>query len=103
MQDLTELCLRLGAEMLVLAKRCSSSNEGYDLLAEKLRTKAGLAKFAQFISHQGGDERVIENLELLPKAKSNYIVRSKISGYIQKINAEGISNIAMNLGAVEKH
>ena len=82
--DLTELCLRIGAEMLVLAGHSQTDAEAYQLLQEKLKSKAGLFKLRELISSQGGNPNVIDDLSILPQAQYQTFVKSERSGYIRR-------------------
>lgn len=97
--DLTELCLRIGAEMLVLAGHSQTDAEAYQLLQEKLKSKAGLFKLRELISSQGGNPNVIDDLSILPQAQYQTFVKSERSGYIRKIDALKIGKLVMQLGA----
>ena len=97
--DLTELCLRIGAEMLVLAGHSQTDAEAYQLLQEKLKSKAGLFKLRELISSQGGNPNVIDDLSILPQAQYQTFVKSERSGYIKKIDALKIGKLVMQLGA----
>ncbi|NMB39222.1 MAG: pyrimidine-nucleoside phosphorylase [Firmicutes bacterium] len=98
-QDLTELCLLLGAEMLVLADYTANVNEAYKLLKKKLKSKEGLVKLAEFVAYQGGNPKVIDEPSLLPQAEFKTVVKSQKSGYVSSIDTLKIGNIAMSLGA----
>lgn len=100
--DLTDLCLHLGAEMLVLAGHSPNQESGYKVVEQKLKSKAGLEKFRELISWQGGDPRVVGDLSLLPQASYQTEVRSRQSGYVSSIDALKIGSIAMQLGAGRK-
>jgi len=100
--DLTDLCLHLGAEMLVLAGHSPNQESGYKVVEQKLKSKAGLEKFRELISWQGGDPRVVDDLSLLPQASYQTEVRSRQSGYVSSIDALKIGSIAMQLGAGRK-
>lgn len=97
--DLTELCLRLGAEMLVLAEHSSDYQAAYDTLLEKLQTKAGLEKLRELIANQGGNPDVIDNPSLLPAADYQTVVTSSQSGFIKSIDALKLGSLVMQLGA----
>jgi len=97
--DLTELSLRIGAEMLVLAGHSATAEEAYEVLLEKLKTKAGLIKMQELISNQGGDPRVIDDPSLLPQAAYQTVIRSTHCGYIKSIDALKIGRLVMQLGA----
>src|SRR5690606_37777175 len=84
-EDLTELCLTLGAELLVLAGRVPAPEEGRALLAQLLQSGAGLEKFAELIEAQGGNPRVIENPDLLSRAPAVLPVRAPETGYVASI------------------
>ena len=100
--DLTDLCLHLGAEMLVLAGHSPNQESGYKVVEQKLKSKAGLEKFRELISWQGGDPRVVDDLSLQPQASYQTEVRSRQSGYVSSIDALKIGSIAMQLGAGRK-
>lgn len=101
--DLTELSLRLGAEMLVLSGHSLNPESAYELLQKKLKTKAGLNKLQEMIKYQGGDTKVITAPDLLlPQAKYKTLVKSNITGYVDSINSHGIGNFTMGLGAGRK-
>lgn len=98
-EDLTELCLVLGAEMVVLAGHAKNADEARRMLQNAIEDGRALAKFKAFVEAQGGDARVADDLSLLPKA---CVVKSFLSprdGVIQSIKAEAVGLIAMKLGA----
>lgn len=97
--DLTELCLVLGAEMVVLAGRAKDSAEARRMLEQALEDGSALAKWKEFVAAQGGDARVADDLSLLPKAR---VVKSFLApkdGVVQSIQADAIGLVAMQLGA----
>ena len=65
-KDLRELCLALGSEMLYLAGKAATPEEGQGILARLLDSGAALAKMVQWFKAQGGDPQVIDDPELLP-------------------------------------
>lgn len=102
-EDLRELCLSLGSLMLTLAGKAESAEEAGSILADVLDTGAALNKFADLVSHQGGDVRVIEAPDsVLPSARCLEAVPSVQSGYISEIDAEKIGIASMVLGAGRK-
>ncbi len=98
-KDLLELCLTLGANMVLLAKKANTLEEAKKILMETITSGKALAKLKEFVFAQGGDASCIDHIEKLPKAK--YVIPVKIheDGYVGKINAENIGIIAMELGA----
>lgn len=98
-KDLVELVLTLGSNMLLLAKKVNSFEEGKNLLCEKIKNGEGLEKFRQFIKYQGGDDSCIDNTSVLDTARIKKQVIATKSGIITKIHAEKVGIIAMELGA----
>ncbi len=98
-KDLEELCLELGAQMLLLAKKAGDLSEAKSMLKEAITSGKALDKFSQWIVAQGGDGSVTESYRCLPQAKivSDYL--AKESGYIFFVNAEEVGRAAMILGA----
>ncbi|NLJ83925.1 MAG: pyrimidine-nucleoside phosphorylase [Halanaerobiaceae bacterium] len=102
--DLTELSLLLGANMLLLAGRTGSYQEGYDLLQELLETGAALEQFARLIRAQGGEAGIIDDVNKLPQARFNYPVTAGEEGYISAIRTRelGLQSVEIGGGRARK-
>lgn len=98
-EDLTELCLILGSQMVLLANKASSLEEAKQLLQEAITSGRALDKFKQFIINQGGDASVVDDKERLPQAQFTVEVPAKTAGYVTKIVADELGTAAMWLGA----
>ena len=98
-KDLLELTLTLGSNMLILAGRVKDEEEGRKLLKENIENGKALEKLKEFIEAQGGDSSYVDDVSKFPQAKYIIEVKSNKSGYINKINAERLGLIAMELGA----
>jgi pyrimidine-nucleoside phosphorylase len=97
--ELREVCLTLGAHMLVMAGKAADFAAGYGELAALLDNKAALAKFAALAAAQGGNPDIITNRALLPLAASRHTVACPEDGIVQSIDAARIGYAAMILGA----
>lgn len=97
--DLTELCLVLGAEMVVEGGKARTSAEARTLLEHLLATGEALTKFRELVGAQGGDPRVADDLSLLPAAPVVRYMHAPAEGIIQRIHAEALGRVAMRLGA----
>ncbi|WP_435171143.1 pyrimidine-nucleoside phosphorylase [Paenibacillus glycanilyticus] len=97
--DLTELCLTLGAHMVVLGGKASTVAEAKGLLQSQLDNGEALAKFKQFVAAQGGDASVVDDVNRLPQAAELVEVKAASAGYIAAIDAEELGIAAMLLGA----
>lgn len=98
-QDLIELCLELGAWMLVAGQRVEDIQEGRQLLERTLHSGAAWAKFKEFVKAQGGDIQALEERRSLPIAKERMTFQAQKAGYIQRIDARKVGHLAMILGA----
>lgn len=97
--DLTELCLTLGAHMVVLGGKAATVEEARELLKQQIDNGAALTKFKQFIAAQGGDATVADDTSRLPQAPFIINVVAPSSGYVSTIDAEQLGLAAMLLGA----
>lgn len=97
--DLVDLCLELGSNMVVLAGKAKNTDEAKAMLMETIESGKALTKLKDFVKAQGGDESVIDDTTKLPKAKYILEVKANKNGVVNKINAENIGLIAMELGA----
>ncbi|MDO6451088.1 MULTISPECIES: pyrimidine-nucleoside phosphorylase [Oceanobacillus] len=98
-EDLTELCLTLGSQMVVLAKKAKNIDEARQLLQEALTNGKAFDKFKQFLESQGGNAEVADNPELLPQAKFKIDLPAKSAGKVAAIIADELGTAAMMLGA----
>lgn len=97
--DLTELCLTIGSQMVYLAGKASSLTEARNQLEVNLHNGKALNKFATLIQSQGGDARIIREPDLLPTANYQIPLPAQQSGTISSIAAEQIGVSALLLGA----
>jgi pyrimidine-nucleoside phosphorylase len=86
--DVRELSVELSAWMFYLGEKTKSVEEGRKLAERMISNGEAREKFRQCIRLQGGDERVIDQPELLPKAASHADVTSNASGTITATNCE---------------
>ncbi|MBW9153104.1 pyrimidine-nucleoside phosphorylase [Clostridium estertheticum] len=98
-EDLTELVLTLGSQMVVLAKKAKTLEEARKMLLEVIKNGKAIDKFKVFIKNQGGDESIVDNPEKLPQAKYKVDVPALTSGFVSNMVADEIGIAAMLLGA----
>ncbi|MCI1857581.1 MAG: pyrimidine-nucleoside phosphorylase [Sporolactobacillus sp.] len=98
-EDLTELVLTLGSQMVVLAKKAASLTEAKNKLKNALSTGRALEKFKSFVSNQGGDPSIVDHPDKLPQADYRIEVPAKSSGVVSGMIADEIGVAAMMLGA----
>lgn len=98
-EDLTELVLTLGSQMVVLAERANTLEEARQLLNEAIENGSALDKFKTFLENQGGDASVVNSPELLPTAEYQIDYKAKSSGVVSELIANEIGVASMMLGA----
>ncbi|ALS37666.1 pyrimidine-nucleoside phosphorylase [Enterococcus rotai] len=98
-EDLTELVLTLGSQMVVLAGKTDSLVEARKLLKGVIDDGSALVKFKQFIKNQGGNPEWVDDPSLLPQAKFEIDVVADSDGVVAEIVADNIGVAAMKLGA----
>ena len=98
-EDLTELCLVLGSQMIVVGEKAKTLEEAREMLEAVIKDGSALELFGCLIEAQGGDRAIIHDTSLLPTAKFQIPVLATRSGYITKMEADDIGIAAMLLGA----
>lgn len=97
-RDLTEISIELAANMLNLAGkeplevcRC--------MAREVIKNGKAFDKFKEMVHAQGGDVSVLDNSDAFPKAKVEYTIKAKKSGFIHKFDTEKVGIASAILGA----
>lgn len=98
-KDLLEVCMVLGTDMLKIAGIAQNDSDARAMLKDVLDSGKALQKFREFIKAQGGDERIVDDLSLLPQAKyvEQWVLDRDV--YIKDLMALDLGLIAMKLGA----
>jgi pyrimidine-nucleoside phosphorylase len=97
--DLLEVCLELGAEMVVLGGKAADAASARVLLLEGIRSGAALEKLRQMVAAQGGDASMVDHPDRLPGASLQADLLADRSGWITSLDAHEIGHAAMLLGA----
>ncbi|MEC1875756.1 pyrimidine-nucleoside phosphorylase [Bacillus subtilis] len=98
-EDLHELVLTLGSQMVVLAKKADTLDEARAKLEEVMKNGKALEKFKDFLKNQGGDSSIVDDPSKLPQAAYQIDVPAKEVGVVSEIVADEIGVAAMLLGA----
>ena len=96
---LKKVSLFLGAQMLIASGIADTEEKALDMLNQALDSGAGLRKLKEMITAQGGDCRVCDDVNLLPKAPVIYPVRARESGYLSHVNGTALGLAAQRMGA----
>lgn len=95
-KDLEDICVNICAYMVYFSKLASSYEEGLKITYEHLRNGDAYKKFIEMIKAQGA---TIDNFQGFVKAKEVISLKSKETGYIEKIDAMTLGLSSMHLGA----
>ena len=102
--DFTELCMTIGALMLIAGGVASTEQEARSQLEQVIKDGRALDKLAEFVKAQGGDERAVYHPELLAKAAYEEAILAPSEGYVQKIICDeaGIASLILGGGRETK-
>lgn len=98
-EDLRELVLTLGSQMVVLGQKAKTLEEAREKLIEVMNNGKAIEKFKIMIADQGGDSSIVDHPEKLPDAPYKIELPAKRSGFISNMVADEIGIAAMQLGA----
>jgi pyrimidine-nucleoside phosphorylase len=98
-EDVLDVTLALGAEMLVLGGKARTRGEGTGILRKLLNSGAAYDAFIRMVKAQGGDASVIENPEKVPRAAIIVTVESPSDGWVAGLDALAVGEISLGLGA----
>jgi pyrimidine-nucleoside phosphorylase len=97
--DLVDVTLALGSEMVILAGKAKTRREAYTLLRSALLGGKALQKFRDLVKAQGGDPAVVDKPQVLRLARHRTGIRAGSKGYVSNIDALEVGRIAALLGA----
>jgi len=97
--DVRELTLRLGVEMLLLGEAAADATAARRKLEGALADGSALRLFAEVVQAQGGDPQVVDDPRRLPQPAAVREVRAERSGVLAALDAERIGLAAVELGA----
>ncbi|HZE07701.1 MAG TPA: thymidine phosphorylase [Gemmatimonadaceae bacterium] len=97
-QDLIEVTLALGAEMLLLSRLASNREGALAMLDAAISSGKALEKFEQLVAAQGGDRAVVRNTALLPKAPHRSEFVAERGGFVQSVDPRAVGYGVIALG-----
>ena len=96
--DLTEVCLQLAANMLVLAGKGTPA-ECRAMAQAVIADGSAFAKCKEMFAAQGGDTRVLDDYSLFEQPAASFELLAEQDGYIVANDAEKIGSASVLLGA----
>ena len=98
-KDLEDICLHLGAHMLLLSKKVGTIDEGLQRLRDVMESGEGLEKLKELVKNQGGDPSYVDDTSKFKKADIVKEVVSEHEGYVCSIKTDEIGRASLVLGA----
>ena len=98
-EDLKNVVLDLGANMIKLAGLGENIEENKNKMIEQLHNGQAFNKFKEMVELQGGDISYLEDTNKFEKYKYQYEIKSPTDGKIEAIPADIIAKYVCNLGA----
>ncbi len=98
-RKLRDVILTLCDEILLQSGLARKQEEARALAVRTIADGSALRKLADIVSAQGGDPSFIDHPELLPQAPVKRAVYAPWTGFVSGVDARGIGEAAMHLGA----
>jgi pyrimidine-nucleoside phosphorylase len=96
--DLMEVTYAEGVEMLLLGKVAKSRGEARKMLEVSVSSGKAAEKFQQIIAAQGGDPRVVDDPDRLPRAPVAEAHRASRDGFVTGIEPRAIGRAIVAMG-----
>jgi pyrimidine-nucleoside phosphorylase len=98
-EDFRELCLLVASHMVYLGDKAASPEAAEKRLITLLDDGKALDKFKQMVNAQGGEVKVLDTLGFFNDAKYRAAIKADKDGFIQKVNAHIVGEVARDLVA----
>src|SRR6058998_39723 len=98
-EDLETVTIALAAHMIRLGGQARSLDHAAKLAYEAVSKGEAARRFRQIIRAQGGDERVLDDPDLLPRAAHIEDFRANKSGFVARCDAKRLGLASNALGA----
>jgi pyrimidine-nucleoside phosphorylase len=96
--DLMDLSLELAAWMIYLGDAAASLEEAKELSAKLIANGAAFRKFGEIVRLQGGNEKALDDLSLLPQAQNRVDISSAKAGHVTGMDCEKVGIASLVLG-----
>jgi pyrimidine-nucleoside phosphorylase len=97
-EDLVEVTLALGVEMVVIAQRAATRADARALLTQALASGAAARKFREIIEAQGGNPAVVDDPSILPQAAECELYIAPRKGVVTRVEPRRIGRGVIELG-----
>lgn len=97
--DIVNLSNLLSGTMIYLGDKAGSVEEGIEISKKQIANGEAFQKWLDIVEEQGGNTEVIKDPSTYPKAKYEFVLKSKGSGYVKSMNSFEIGMGSLELGA----
>ena len=97
--DIMDLVMTLGAEMLVLGGAAPTHEDAANRLHATIEDGSALAVFREVTITQGGDPAMIDDPSLLPRSSHEDTIKASSGGFVTACNALSLGLASVRLGA----
>ncbi len=97
--DLTDLCVALGARLLMMGGRATDEEGARERVLHALSDGSALETFRRWVAAQGGDPSVADDPHALPLAPRTRTLGATVSGWVSGCDAERVGRAAAVMGA----
>lgn len=100
---LYDTCIELSTDILELAGK-GTHEECVEMAENAISSGEALETFRETVQLHGGDERICDDVELLPKAKFSHVIYAPKDVQILSVNTEelGMASLLLGAGRIEK-
>jgi pyrimidine-nucleoside phosphorylase len=91
--------LHVAAHVLVVGQKAKDLEEGRAMAEKSIADGSALEKFRVLVQAQGGDVSYVDDLSKFEKAKYVEVVPAPRGGYVSEVNAKGVGEASVALGA----
>ena len=98
-EDLTELVMTLGSQMVFVGGKAQNLDEARKMLEQAIQDGSALESFRTFLENQDGDGSVVDDVSKLPQAKYQIELPAQSEGIVTEIIANEVGVASMMLGA----
>ena len=92
--NLREICVEICTQALLLDKKCDNAQNARQLVENSIDVCDALKKLRQIIKAQGGNDKIIENPQILLKTNKQLDIRVTQNGYISQIDCSEVGNLS---------
>lgn len=96
--DLLDLVLTIGSQMLHMGGKATTLEEGRSILESHIADGSALERFRMMIKAQGGDDAVIDDPTIMPQARYHIPIIAGKEGVVTAMTSDKLGLASMMLG-----